>query len=263
MIKKIGIIANLEKKKSKEASGEIAKFLKRHRVEVLGLDNINKSQLVIAIGGDGMVLRAVQLVHPKIPVLPIHSGSLGSLSQMNVTQFKEKFGQIIREDFKIENRMMLSASIGNSKCSGAIHRTFRALNDFVIERKTHRAIMLDIQIENQKLATYVADGLIIATPTGSTAYSLAAGGPVVNSLLCVLVLTPISPHTLMNRSFVLAGNESVEIFPKDDCFLTIDGQKKIPVNSGAAIIVKKSPLVFKLIQIGERKFYSSIKKLGS
>jgi len=255
MIKKIGIIANLEKKKSKETSGEIAKFLKRHRVEVLGLDNINKSKIVIAIGGDGMVLRAVQLVHPKIPVLPIYSGSLGFLYQMNVTQFKEKFKQIIREDFKIENRMMLSASIGNSR--------FRALNDFVIERKTHRAIMLDIQIENQKLATYVADGLIIATPTGSTAYSLAAGGPVVNSLLCVLVLTPISPHTLMNRSFVLAGNESVEIFPKDDCFLTIDGQKKIPVNSGAAIIVKKSPLVFKLIQIGERKFYSSIKKLGS
>ena len=255
MIKKIGIIANLEKKKSKEASGEIAKFLKRHRVEVLGLDNINKSKIVIAIGGDGMVLRAVQLVHPKIPVLPIYSGSLGFLYQMNVTQFKEKFKQIIREDFKIENRMMLSASIGNSR--------FRALNDFVIERKTHRAIMLDIQIENQKLATYVADGLIIATPTGSTAYSLAAGGPVVNPLLCVLVLTPISPHTLMNRSFVLAGNESVEIFPKDDCFLTIDGQKKIPVNSGAAIIVKKSPLVFKLIQIGERKFYSSIKKLGS
>ena len=251
MIKRIGIITNSEKKKSVETSREIIKFLRKHRIEVLETGNMGKAQLVVAIGGDGMVLRAARIIPPRIPVLPLHTGSLGFFSELNAAQFKKKFRQIVKGDFKIENRMMLCTKIGNSG--------FKALNDFVVERRAHRAIVLDVYVEKEKLANYLADGLIVATPTGSTAYSLAAGGPIVNPLLNALILVPISPHTLMNRSFVLSGSEAIKIIPDNDCFLTIDGQGKIPVHSGASIIIKKAPSAFKLVRTGERKFYSSVK----
>lgn len=254
MIKRIGIIVNQKKKRAVKVAEEISNLLRCHNIKIFGIEDINKSQLVIVIGGDGMVLHAAQIVHPKIPVLPIYLGSLGFLSQINSTQFKEKFRQIVKGNFKIENRMMLQANVKNLK--------LKALNDFVVERKTHRAISLNIHIGEEKFATYLLDGLIIATPTGSTAYSLAAGGPVVNPLMHAMILTPISAHTLISRPFVLTKDETIKVFPKNDCFLTIDGQEKISIKRNTPIIIKRGKFPFKLVS-NQTGFYGLVKlKLG-
>ena len=250
-MKKVCVLINPDKSKAKKIAENITLFLKKKKVEILGLDKVKRADFLIVVGGDGMILRAAQIVNSKIPVLAIAAGTLGFLSSMTSSQFKEKFHQIKRGKFSIENRMMLSAEVGKLK--------FKALNDFVVERKTHRGIELEVKIDNEELATYLGDGLIIATPTGSTAYSFAAGGPVVNPLISCLILTPVSAHTLMNRSFVLPDNESVKIFPRDDCFLTIDGQEKISVCKGVPITIKKAPFAFKLIKFSEEKFYNAVK----
>jgi len=253
---KVCVVANPQKVKIKRIAEDICTFLRNRGTEILDLDKINRAEMVIVIGGDGMLLYTARFLRRAIPVLLISAGSFSFLSRLTPAEFRKNFNEILNGKYRIENRFMLSAYTGKQK--------FTALNEFVIERRTHRAVVLKVRINDRNFATYLCDGLILSTPTGSTAYSLAAGGPVVNPQLCAFILNPVSPHTLVNRAFVLSENDKVEIIPKNDCFLTVDGQEKIPVPAGNSVVVKKASSSFRLIQIGDSEFYKLVnRKLGS
>jgi len=250
MIKKIGLIYNPEKKKAAGAAKAVAGMFARQGAEILEGADLGKCQLVIALGGDGMLLRAARLVKPGIPVLPVSLGSLNFLSGASISRLKNSCKAVIRGQFTTEKRLMLSAEAGE--------RRFRALNDFVVERGTHRAVVLRVKINDEIFASYLCDGLILSTPTGSTAYSLAAGGPVASPGLNGFMITPIAPHTLAGRTFVLSGNETVSVIPESECFLTVDGQEKIPVPARMCINVRRSPYSFVLARLGNGGFYRTV-----
>jgi len=250
MIKRIGIIYNREKKKAAKAAERVTGLFRRLGVAVLDNSGLNRSQLVVALGGDGMLLRAARLIKPGIPVLPVSLGSLNFLSGASISRLKSSCKAVIRGQFTTEKRLMLSAEAGE--------RRFRALNDFVVERGTHRAVVLRVRINDELFASYLCDGLILSTPTGSTAYSLAAGGPVASPDLNGFILTPIAPHTLAGRTFVLSGNETVSVIPESECFLTVDGQEKIPVPARMCITVRRSPYSFVLARLGSEGFYRTV-----
>jgi len=252
MLKKISIIANLEKERSAKAYKEITTLLRKKHIRVLDNEDISKAQLVITLGGDGMVLRASQIVRPGIPVLSVNLGNLGFLTQMNYAQFKKRLPEILAGKFKKEKRMMLSCRIGSTE--------YRALNDFVIERTNHRAIAFDVAINKKRFVSYLADGLIISSPTGSTAYSLAAGGPIVEPSVSAIIISPLSPHTLLNRHLIANIDKSIDITANSDVFLTIDGQKKIPVKKGVPIIIRKSKHYFVFTEFKDGKNFFSIIK---
>jgi len=251
MIKKIFIIANLEKERSAKAYKETVSILRKKHISVLDNEDISKAQLVITLGGDGMVLRSAQNIQNRIPVLAVNLGSLGFLSQINFREFKNNLSQILKGEFSKENRMMLSCKVDAL--------SLKALNDFVIERTDHRAVSFNVILNNKEFMSYLGDGLVVASPTGSTAYSLAVGGPIVDPSIEAIILSPISAHTLLNRPLIIGRDKSVEIVANSDIFLTIDGQQKIEVKKGRKVRITRSNKCFTLARIdGMGNFFDSL-----
>jgi NAD+ kinase len=194
------------------------------------------------------------------PILGINIGSLGFLTAIQCARVKEELPKIWRGEYEIEERSLIEC---HGKIDGNNIRQF-ALNDFVVSRgATSRLIELEVSINGEHLTNYRADGLILSSPTGSTAYSLAAGGAVVSPTADVLTLTPICPHTLSNRSVIVSLNSIVDVkvvSKKLEIFLTADGQVQLPLSAGDVIQVRKSGKNIRLVRLDDSSFFKTLRQ---
>ena len=268
----IGLIPNEEKKQSFKLAKEIISFLSSHNVtlvtddqfaEELGLKALSKVKpskvdLIIGMGGDGTMLHLFHKYEKlDIPLLGINLGDVGFMADIPVEEMQENLHEIISKKYRIQERMVLEGCLGGSF-------PILAANDLVFHRgKNHSMIELAIYVDGNYFNTFRADGLIIATPTGSTAYSLAAGGPILAPQLDGFALTPICPHTISYRPTVITADHEIEIkylsHLKDPIEVWADGIEAKPMYADEIVKVKKSKKKFKLIKLDRHDFYSILR----
>lgn len=221
-------------------------------------EEIRELELVVVGGGDGTILQASHFSAPLgLPILGVNMGRFGFLAEFSLSQAAQAVDNFFNGEVYIEERMMLSAEIKG--------RRFYALNDVVLSKGgLSRMLHVETRVGNELLAVYPADGIIISTPTGSTAYSLSAGGPIVEPSLELIILTPICPHTLSARPLVLNPNEEICLRLRPplpgSAFLTVDGQEGIPIE-GEEIRVKKAPFSAKFVLASDYSFYRKVRSL--
>ncbi len=281
-IKRVGIVANAEKEKSPELTirlrewivGQGAEvFLEKRIAEKLGfkdgLDRISlasTTDLLVVFGGDGTMLRTARAVREfDIPIVGINLGSFGYLTEVNIQEMEDAMRLILKGDFQTEKRMMLDVVI--ERGDGGQIRERTVLNDVVINRgNLSRIVDLETSVDEHYLTTFKADGLILSTPTGSTAYSLSAGGPIVFPQQDSIILNPICPHTLTNRPIILPENVIVKIIlwtKEMGATVTMDGQASFILEAGDTCTVRKSRYVTKLVTSPHRDYMQILRsKLG-
>jgi NAD+ kinase len=224
-----------------------------------------KTQLIIVLGGDGTMLRAARhLAKYSVPIVGINMGSFGYLTEVNFNEMYSALEFILAGDYATERRMMLDVTISHGK---TVISAGTVLNDVVINRgNLSRIVELEVAINDQYLMTFKADGLIISTPTGSTAYSLSAGGPIVYPEKDLIIINPICPHTLTNRPIIIPQDSDLRITmwsKEKGATLTLDGQESFRIKSGDVINVKRSKLVTKLVLSPHRSYWEILRsKLG-
>lgn len=233
-------------------------------------DNIPEdTQCAIVLGGDGTLLHAAKdLLHRDIPILGVNMGTVGYLAEIETQNIKPALEKVFGDQCKIENRLML---FGEVKHQDESILKGHALNDIVVSRGgTCRLIVIHLYINDLLIDTYVGDGLIVSTPTGSTGYNLSAGGPVMKPGINALVITPICPHSLNKRSFVISAEDKIRLeigqrkeSMQDEAVVYFDGTREIQLESGASIDIKKADECTKIIKVAENSYFDILKnKLG-
>ncbi len=224
--------------------------------------DLTKADFALVMGGDGTLLRASHLMAPAgVPMFAVRFGSFGFLADTEPEDAFPALEKVLAGEYHIDERLMLQASV--ERGGQSLRNIPAALNDVVIAKgPLARMLKLDTHVSGKYISTYAADGLIVATPTGSTAYSLSAGGPLVAPGLGTIIITPICPHTLNARSLLVGSHESVEIAldsgSGDTVMLTIDGQLGIPLEPGDRISVREAAYKTKLITFGTKSFYDKL-----
>ncbi|MAT46891.1 MAG: hypothetical protein CMO35_05605 [Verrucomicrobiaceae bacterium] len=276
---KVAILAHPENAQAPSVLREMRDVLEARGIEVviekesaqlIGMDGVEKAwegaELVISLGGDGTLLDTVHRVGScEVPVAGVNIGTLGFLTACTAADV-EKFATILaRGEQEVVERAVLKVSMREE--SGVEH-TFMALNEVVLMRgSTGRLISLEARVNGEVLNRYRADGLIVATPTGSTAYSLAAGGPLIDEQAGVFVITPICPHSLSDRSLVLEDNSVVEVVAKgrhpDAVHFTVDGRDVLRLSSESVVRIEKASTPLQLVRLPEHSYYETLRgKLG-
>ncbi|HKJ26261.1 MAG TPA: NAD(+)/NADH kinase [Anaerolineales bacterium] len=212
--------------------------------------------LVIAVGGDGTVLRAGHLCAPyDVPILPVNMGSLGFLIEVSPKNWREVLGNLLSGNFWFENRMMLHATITHQ---GEEVAHWDVLNDCVIARGSHlRPVHFRVTLDGHAVTTYVADALVASTPTGSTAYALAAGGPILPPGLRNILIVPVAPHLSIDRAIVLAEGStvSVRVLSDHDAVVSGDGQTPLALDKDDEITVRASDYTTRLVRFQELGYF--------
>jgi NAD+ kinase len=221
----------------------------------------NESDLLLVLGGDGTLLAAAHVAASRgIPLLPINMGSLGFLTSFTLEEMFPALEETLAGRSSVSERVLLRVDLHRA---GQIIDGQRVLNEAVINKGAlARMIELELKIDDAFVCRYRADGLIVATPTGSTAYSLSAGGPIVHPSVESLIITPICPHTLSDRPLVVRDSSSVEVSLSGDAesvFLTLDGQKGIPMQSGDRVRIVRAPERLKLIQPPRKSYFDILR----
>ena len=216
---------------------------------------------VIVLGGDGTLLAAARAVaKANVPLLAVNLGSLGFLTEVKLEELYTSIDAVEKNQCTREARSMIRCGIVRR---GKEIEHFDALNDIVVSKRTiARMAEVDVHVDGNFVANYKADGVIISTPTGSTAYSLAAGGPVLEPSVDAIVITPISPHALTNRPLVLRDSSEVKLMVKgaaDETYLTVDGQSGMPVIEGDQIVCRKSQHRIQLLRLPGRTFFDVLR----
>ena len=219
--------------------------------------------MIVVLGGDGTMLGAVrELGDNGTPVVGINLGRLGFLTSAPSGGAETLVSALVAGEYSLSQRSIVSARV--KRAGRAADTVLTGLNEAVISRGSiSRIINLETFVDGQFLNRFHADGLIIATPTGSTAYSLSAGGPLVSPAAGVFLVTPICPHALANRSFVLADTSVVEIRREDradEIILSLDGQTMTPVHAGDVVVVTKAPYTVPLVMLHEHTLYEVLQK---
>lgn len=227
---------------------------------------VDKVDIAAVLGGDGTMMQAVsRFEHFGKPVAGVNIGTLGFLTTCTEVEIDQLADAIASGNFKTSNRMLLEANVIRKNGKAV---TYFGLNEVTIARgETGRLVTLNARIDGEWLNRYRADGLIIATPTGSTAYSLSAGGPLIAPQSSVMAITPICPHSLSQRALVVSDEVIIEISPEraDDgsMIFTVDGRDTTRLDHGEKIIVKKADRSFQLLRLQGTSFYGALrKKLG-
>jgi len=219
-------------------------------------ENLVNLDLLIVLGGDGSMLRAARLgAQHNIPVLTVNMGRLGFLAEVQPAEWPNLVAKAMHGNYWIEQRMMAQAEHHRA---GQVVNTYEALNEVVISRgQFARVIRLDTYIDGSFLTTYTADGLILSTPTGSTAYALAAGGPILPPELENLLLIPLAPHLSLDRAIVLSrgATVSVKISTDHSATLTVDGQFEIELANEDEVIMSASPSVGRFVRLQEKNYF--------
>jgi len=271
-MKKVCIIFHPMKQKAVKLARELEKFLNNKGVKAwtcsawesdLARSKLNGTDLILSIGGDGTILRAAQAVVPeKIPITGINVGNLGFMTELSVREAHEKIGSLLAGEGWLDERFLLEAEL--TPANKGEKRKFHALNDVVVARGAIvRVIHIKASIDNQPLTTYKADGVIVATATGSTGYAYAAGGPILHPHAKEMVLAPIMPHISASYCLVLPSTSKIklEVETVHPATLSIDGHTNISIESGAMITVKHSHDTVRFLRIHpEAEFYSSLEK---
>lgn len=275
-MKGIGIVPNWKKKDDVEIMvARIVSFCRENNlpaylaeseehqnqegVEVLPLhDFVGKADVVIVLGGDGTILRvARQFSGTNLPILGVNLGQMGFLAEVEPPMLETALKMLMEGNYKVRHRMMLSARVYRDDRPVA---EYTALNDIVISKGPFsRIIYLDTYVNDKHLESYPSDGIIVATPTGSTGYSLSAGGPIVNPALDVMIITPICPHLLHHRSVIVSSSERVSIRTwtrQAEVILTVDGQVGFTLQDDDIVQVTRAPLTTPLIQLQGSDFYT-------
>ncbi|WP_245628358.1 NAD(+)/NADH kinase [Fervidicola ferrireducens] len=278
-LQRIGLFLNLCKNNALSVATSLVQWLKENNYDVFtessivnklglpvesnNLEELAKNiELAITLGGDGTLLNVARKLAPyDIPILGINLGHLGFLTEIEVPDLYSDLELLKRGKFYIDKRMMIEAKVFREE---KFVKNFLALNDVVVTKGPFaRLIRLKTSVNNAYVDTFNADGLIIATPTGSTAYSLSAGGPLVDPNVEVLLLTPICPHTLQNRSMIISPNDSITVqvvAEHQEIMLTADGQLGYRLQPYDKVVVKKSQYYAKLVRIKSRSFYDILRK---
>ncbi len=278
-IKKIGIIVNEEKDKNLKITRQIVNYLNERGVEVylpenififmkkmakvhLLTESVPELDIFFSLGGDGTLLRVTRLASlHNIPICGINLGGLGFLTQIGIKEIEHYLPSILDCNYQIEERMMLSGYIVREhKRKGS----FFCLNDIVVAKKLYaRLINLDMFINEEYVIEYAADGLIVSTSTGSTAYSLSAGGPIIYPALKTIIITPICPHTLSARALVVPHRDNIKLIIKsksEEVMLTVDGQQGFDLAENDVIVIQKAKYKTQLVTFPEKSFYGILRK---
>lgn len=280
MLESVGIMANPARAAALECAVELARWLSargvalRLQAEVAaacGEDepatpsrDLGSAGCLVAVGGDGTLLAASRLAAPYgTPILGVHAGgpaSFGFMTETNPAKALVALERVLAGEFRVDARMMVGCAVYRD---GAEAGGFSALNDLVISKAAlARMLKLRISVGDTFIATYAADGIIVASPTGSTAYNLAAGGPLIHPAVQVLVLTPICPHTLNVRSLVIGDDETIRVEvdtdPRDEPILTVDGQVGFCLRGGDRVEFRRSPHSTLLVALDGLNFYQKV-----
>ncbi len=219
-------------------------------------DRLSYLDLLITLGGDGSLLRATRLAAGhNIPILGINMGRLGFLAEVQPAEWRDRIRQAFLGDYWIEERMMLWAEHLHQGQSVSV---YEALNEIVISRgQLARVVRLHTYIDGSFLTTYTADGLIVATATGSTAYALAAGGPILPPELKNFLLIPLAPHLSMDRAIILSRGVTVRVQISTDhsSVLTVDGQFEVEVADGDELTISASPCIGRFVRLQEKNYF--------
>ena len=225
------------------------------------LDAVKRTDLILVIGGDGTMLGAARaLKGSTTPLVGINTGNLGFLTAAPMAELKKVLESIWSERYQILSRPFIEAIITTREKEDRL----TALNDFVISRgELSRMIQLDVSVDGGFLTTYQCDGLIVCSPTGSTAYSLSAGGPIVSPNTEAITLTPICPHALSNRSVILPLDSKIDVqvgVHRPQTILTGDGQVPTTLQPGDTIRFQKSKYNFRLLSVTENSFFQTLRQ---
>jgi len=276
-MKSIGIIANVKKELTRGVVKEIIRWTGENKVDVFICEELTPligqeekslprwklweaSELLISLGGDGTMLASARAVgEHQTPILGINLGGVGFLTEINSNDLKNTLNKLKKGDYFIEKRMVLETEIEGVKKFDQY-----ALNDVVIDKgEVARLFLLHLYAQDEFICSYSADGLIISTSTGSTAYCLAAGGPIINPRMNAVIVSPICPHTLASRPIVFPENETLKVIvelPSREAVLTIDGQVAFGLKSGSAVLVRKAKHWVNLIKFRDRSFYEILRR---
>jgi NAD+ kinase len=278
-VKRVGLVGHSEKISCSNIVAQAVKMIRRQgRVPVCDVATASSAHvtthtsadvatlarevdLLLVFGGDGTMLRAArQMAGSRTPILGVNIGRLGFLTAVPARDLGAALKQIWTGQFRLESRALIEATM---KRNGKVAR-YTALNDIVVSRgETSRLIQLDVNVDGEPLNCYRGDGLIISSPTGSTAYSLAAGGALVSPTAEVFELTPICPHTLSNRSLILPLASTIRvcaITPKPSTILSADGDVVAELEAGDEVVIKRSRSTVRLVQLANSSFFEALRQ---
>ncbi len=225
-------------------------------------EDFYQTDFLLTLGGDGTMLSAARAVaHRKTPILGIHLGQLGFMAEVTVDEMFDRLKMVVSGQYSLQRRMVLKAEIIN----GNGPTVFYALNDFVIDRgRSQRIITMRLLSNDHFVSDYKADGLIIATPTGSTAYSLSVGGPIIMPKLKAIVVSPISPHTLSLRPIVLPDDRNLELsFPDEEVekiAFAVDGQVSEYLKPKDKIYIQRAPFEIRMIDFEDSNYFQTLRR---
>ena len=276
MIRTVGLVAKYQERKAAQMVRWLIPWLKKRGKKVCvenglaraGAQSCSKKEmalkadLIISLGGDGTLLNIAPLVErPGVPILGVNLGALGFITEVAVDELEPVLSKTLSGDYEVEKRMTLEVRVLGK--NGRAHK-FRVLNDVVIAKGARsRIIDLETYVGKDYLCTYRADGLIISTPTGSPAYSLAAAGPILEPTLGAIVLAPICPHTLTHRPIVVPSNAVIRVTLRsfgDTVILIPDGQQGMRLNNGDRVEARDYGLPVSLIKLPSRSYYEILRE---
>jgi len=277
-MKRIGIVAKTDREEARTALPRILEWCAERQLspvlekETAGLvptasvpaaakpELAAQVDVLLVLGGDGTLLSMARLVGDlNVPILGVNLGGLGFLTALTIDELFPALEALLRGDLLVEERMMLAARVTRQ---GERLSEYVALNDVVITKSAmSRIINLDVSVQGQFATAYRADGLIVSTPTGSTAYCLSAGGPIVFPTMDAVVLTPICSHTLTNRPIVLPGGEPIDVTLQSDqdVMLTMDGQVGFHLKRGDRVEIRRASARIRLLRVPQKHFFSVLR----
>lgn len=276
---RVGLFAKLHRIDFAEELREIVAWLRTNGCEAIvdqtvvekfhleGVEGVDPDRIpeladaVVVFGGDGTMLSVARLIRGhQCPILGVNLGSLGFLTEVTLDRLYSDLRSLIDGKFKVEERCLVKATLHRRDGSTEV---FHALNDIVINKAAlARVVTVDAYFDQHFIASFVADGIIISTPTGSTAYSLSAGGPIVHPTLECLLITPICPHTLTNRPIVIPGHHELRFVLQSgkDVMLTVDGQVGSAVAEGSEVVCTLSEFKVELVRPNDKAFFEVLRE---
>lgn len=274
-IRRVGIVTRNKSEEAERTARELADWLHRRGLEVAASASSGVHgaaayaahepyDLVIVLGGDGTLLSVARSVAPGVPILGVNLGRLGFLTELSGEELYPSLVRVLRGDCWIDERSLFDVEVRGADGSRA---SFRAFNDAVVAKSAlSHIIELKLKVDRRVVARYRSDGLIISTPSGSTAYNLSAGGPILSPELAVAVLTPLCPHTMSLRPIVVPDSRAIEVTLEtegEEVHLTVDGQEGSRLHHLDTVRVKRSKTSARLVRIARRTFYDNLRaKLG-
>jgi len=278
VIKTVGIISRPRRDEAAAVVPQLVQWLEAHRIAVYhdaeasaaaGSKQRERSReelpgladVLIVLGGDGTLLAAARMLGERdVPILPVNLGGLGFLTSVQLAELYPILEQVVAGQSRISERTLLEAELIRG---GKTVERQRAMNDAVINKGAlARIIDMDLHIDGGYVCSYRADGLILSTPTGSTAYSLSAGGPIIYPTVEAFVVTPICPHALTNRPLVIPDTVRVEVETRgseEPAFLTLDGQIGFELKAGDRVAVTKAPKKLRLVRPARRTYFEILR----